>query len=233
MVSPRFLLLAAAAATLASSLGAHGAGTISERREVSGFDRVVLRAVGELQIEQGDREGLVVEAEPRVLPKIETVVKSGTLYIDVTGSFSTQEPLRYRLSVKRLHGIASEASGRIAIGRLQTDELDAAMAGSGTLRIARVEARTIRVRVSGAANVSAAGTVNDQSIVIEGAGEYEAERLTSERARALVSDSGSARLSASEELVADVSGSGAVAYVGNPRVTQKITGAGSVRRAAR
>jgi Putative auto-transporter adhesin, head GIN domain len=233
MLGLRPFLRATAIAALAFPLGAHAADAIRENRDVSGFDRIVLRAVGDLQIEQGDGEALAVEAEPRLLPKIVTTVKAGTLYIDVVGSVSTQQPLRYHLRIKRLQSIVSEAGGSIRVGRLQTDHLAIGMAGSGTLGIARLEARSVQVRVSGAAEVSLAGAVRAQSVAIEGSGDYRAERLASERAQVAISGAGEARVNVKEELVVDLSGSSDVTYLGDPRVRQKITGAGSVRRGAR
>src|SRR5512134_146274 len=71
-----------------------------EPRPVSGIDRVVLRTVGDLEITQGAEEALVVEAEPRVLRRITTEVSGRTLTIDIQGSVSTRQPIRYLLRLK-------------------------------------------------------------------------------------------------------------------------------------
>lgn len=226
----RGLLLASGVAALTCAVAVAGAETGRERREVAGFDQVVLRTVGDLYLEQGDSEALIVEAEPSVLPKVTAVVKGGALYIDLTGNVSTQQPLRYHLRVKRLRGIASEASGEISVGRLQTDQLDVLLSGSGTLKVAGLAARRLRVRMTGSTQVSVAGTVHEQLVSMEGSGEYEAQRLSSRIAQVVIGGSGRARVNASEQLAVDISGSGTVTYFGNPDVQQRVRGAGSVER---
>jgi hypothetical protein len=89
------------------------------------------------------------------------------------------------------------------------------------------------VRLTGATDGSVAGAVREQSIAIEGSGDYRAERLASERARIVISGSGSARVSAAAGARGGDLGAGEVACLGEPRVRQRITGAGSVERAAR
>ena len=47
-----------------------------EVRDVSDFQEVALEGVGTLVIEQGETESLTIEAEPKVLQRIETEVQS-------------------------------------------------------------------------------------------------------------------------------------------------------------
>ena len=167
----RGLMLASAVAALTCAMAVAGSETVRERREVVGFDQVVLRTVGDLYIEQGESEALIVEAEPRVLPKVRAVVKDRTLVIDLTDNVSTQQPLRYHLRVKGLRAIVSEASGEISVGRLQTEQLDVLLNGSGTLKVAGLVARRLRLRMTGSAEVSVSGAVQEQLVSIEGSGE--------------------------------------------------------------
>jgi hypothetical protein len=230
MIATRAITIVAVLAAVCSAVFAREEGIVREQRAVSGFDRIVFHTVGELHIVQGDREALLIEAEPRVIPKVTTIVKDGALHIDLVGNVSTQQPLRYHLTVKRLRGIVSEASGEINASRIQTDRLDVVLAGSGPLKIADLAAETFQVRVTGSADVSISGVVRGQSVAIEGSGEYAADRLMSRLARIVITGSGSARVSAAEELTVEIAGSGTVTYIGNPRVRQQITGAGSVER---
>jgi hypothetical protein len=218
---------------LGASMASEAADTILERRDVAAFDRVVVRAIGDLHIEQGDKEGLIVQAEPRAVTKITTVVKGGTLYIEMNGPVKTRERIRYHLTVKRLRGVVSDGCNDIlAAGPLRAEDLEVVATGSGAVKIKHLVAETLRVRMTGASDVKVSGTVREQAVTIEGSGEYAAERLDSRRARVVVGGAGHARVSASDELAVEISGAGDVMYFGNPRVRQKTTGVGSVERGA-
>ena len=101
------------------AMTSHGAAAVDvarESRSVAGFDRVELRAIGELVIDQGATESLVIEAEKSLVPKISTEVKGGTLYFDFTErQISTQKPIRYFLTIKNLTSVTSVGSGSTSV----------------------------------------------------------------------------------------------------------------------
>ena len=205
-----------------------------ETRVVSDFDRVVLRAVGDLTIEQGEEEKLVVEAEKNVLPKLASQVRSGVLYLDVTpGKLSTEYPIRYYLTVKRLSRIASEGSGQVSAGKLTVPSLELELSGSGSVSVTSITAKDLTVKLGGSADVNiAGGTVTTQRISIDGAGDYAAPRLESAHAAVSIDGSGDVVLNARDTLSVEINGSGDVHYHGNPALSRAIAGAGSVTRAS-
>ena len=84
-----------------SSGTTNGSGNVtSESRDVSGFDEVELRGVGNLSIRQTGSESLSVEAEEDVLPKIRTEVVNNRLIIGPEPNASIQttdhQPRAYR-----------------------------------------------------------------------------------------------------------------------------------------
>ena len=72
--------------------------------------------------------------------------------------------------------------------------------------------------------------MNTQDIHISGSSRYEAEKLESQDVD--ISVSGSARLVVRVERALDISisGSGDVSYIGTPKVTQRISGGGTIRQ---
>ncbi|MDG2072898.1 MAG: DUF2807 domain-containing protein, partial [Pseudomonadales bacterium] len=69
-----------------------------------------------------------------------------------------------------------------------------------------------------------------QSVNISGAGTYKAERLVSDFAEVLVSGSGSADFSVSDNPHVAISVSGNVSYAGYPELIKQITGSGKLTR---
>lgn len=231
----RRLMLAGlvAAALNLQARRAHAAGTVTEQRPVSGFDRIDWQALGELHIEQTGRERLVIEAEPAVLAKARTEVRQGRLHIGFApGRIDTRLPIRFRLEVKSLRALAADGAGEIRIGALSTPELALKLAGSDTLQLARLDARSLDARLDGSGDLGIqAGNVVNQRIVLSGSGRYVAPALHSRQAEASLEGSGDIELAASDLLSARVSGSGDVIYRGRPQVQQTLDGAGSVRPA--
>jgi hypothetical protein len=236
MDSPtRRLMLAGlvAAALNLQARRAHAAGIATEQRSVSGFDRIDWQALGELHIEQTGRERLVIEAEPAVLAKTRTEVRQGRLHISfASGRIDTRLPIRFRLEVKSLRALAADGAGEIHIGALSTPELALKLAGSDTLRVARLDARSLDVQLDGSGDLDIeGGSVASQRVALSGSGRYIAPALASRQAEASLEGSGDVELAVSERLVARVSGSGDVLYHGRPQVHETADGAGSVRAA--
>ena len=219
-----------------SSSGSHGAGAASsshvssyaganakgqddntngpltkEARNISGFDGVELRGVGNLFIEQTGNESLTVEAEKAVVPEIATRVVDGRLIIgpESNSGIHTTGPINYHLTVKNLHSLK--------------------VLGTANAEATGIETENLAVTISGAGNVRMEGRADEQVVEISGTGTYMAENLESREVNIDVAGAGSAIVNAKEELDAEISGVGSVEYVGNPRIQQSLSGAGQVR----
>jgi hypothetical protein len=184
----------------------------SEARDVSGFNEVELKGVGNLSLEQTGSESLTVEAEEDVLPKIRTEVENKRLIIspERNTSINTTKPINYKLTVKDLNTLKVSGSGNVEAKDINTDEL--------------------AVTIGGAGDVEIRGSADSQEVEISGSGEYRAGDLESKEATIDVRGSGLATVNVSDELEADVSGSGSVEYIGDPMVQQEVSGAGEVRK---
>ena len=67
-------------------------------------------------------------------------------------------------------------------------------------------------------------------MTISGAGEYRGARLVSQNATVTVAGAGQVVIHAVKTLNATISGAGSVDYIGDPKVTERVSGAGRVRR---
>ncbi len=75
-----------------------------------------------------------------------------------------------------------------------------------------------------------AGRATEQRIAISGAGNYRAPELTSDSAKVAVSGAGKVLVNVAKTLKIAIAGAGTVEYIGDPKVTQDISGVGRVRR---
>jgi len=186
------------------------AGVGKESRNVSGFDEVELRGVGNLSIEQTGGESLTVEAEKDVIPELTTRVVNNRLIIGAkpNTAIHTTEPINYKLTVKDLRSLE--------------------VLGSASVEAEDISTHKLAVTISGAGNVKAGGEAGEQEINILGSGTYHAEDLESREVKIHVAGVGSAIVNVREKLEAEINGVGSVEYIGDPTVEQDVNGAGQV-----
>jgi hypothetical protein len=181
-----------------------------ESRNVSGFDGVELRGVGNLYIKQTGHEALTVEAEKAIIPELATRVVGGRLIIgpESNSAIHTTGPINYHLTVKNLNSLE--------------------VLGTANAEATGIETEDLTVTINGAGNVRMEGKADEQAVEISGTGTYLAENMESREVNIDVAGAGSAIVNAKEKLDAEISGIGSVEYVGHPRVQQSVSGAGQV-----
>jgi hypothetical protein len=222
-------------------------------RPLGGVDAVRLGTIGTLHIEFGDREELVIEGEDNIVEHIVTELEDGDLKIDTQWRCNLRptEPVDYYLTVKYLEGIglsssgdavapdiaASDfwidvsSSGEMETGSIETGRLSIRISSSGDVRIPDLQASSLDVSLSSSGTlVIGGGNVVEQDISLSSSGSYRAGDLESERADVRVSSSGNAYIMVTEDLNAGMSSSGSVYYSGNPRVHQRASSSGRLRR---
>jgi len=205
---------------------------ITESRDVSNFDRLVLNGSGEVVITQGEEEALSVETDDNVMPYITTEVKRGILYLGVdTEKVKTISPtrLRFTLNVKDLVGLDISGLGEITAASLDTHGLDIEIDGSGDVQIDSLATEKVEVRIDGSGKVKLAGKATGQDITINGTGKYLTGDLRSDTVKITVSGSGDAVVWATTTLDAHINGSGSVNYYGSPTVDLSGSGSGKMK----
>jgi hypothetical protein len=204
---------------------------VTETREVSGFTGVVLTGIGNLNITQGDAEGLTIEAEDNLLPYLKTQVTNGVLTIgdsDSTVIVIPTKPIILNLKVKTLDSIKLEGAGNGSSPTLKSENLDLSLSGAGNMEIGQLEATGLTTSMSGAGNVNVAGEVQSQDVNMSGLGNYSAGNLKSTTASINMSGAGNATVWAEESLSIQMSGAGSLSYYGTPKTTQSISGVGRI-----
>ncbi|MBM3708962.1 MAG: DUF2807 domain-containing protein [Actinobacteria bacterium] len=209
-----------------------GSGDIAVREfDVEGFSRLIFSGIGKVYIEQGTEESLKVEAEDNILRAISVNVKGNKLEIGLRRGFLNFVPTRdikFYLKVKDLNDIEISGVGSIYCKKLETEKLEIKSSGIGSVELNLV-ADDIEILLSGAGKVTMSGEVDTQQITITGAGSYSAKDLVSNDCEIDISGAGKAVVNAVKTLDINMSGFGRVEYVGNPAITQSISGGGVIK----
>ena len=203
----------------------------TETRDVAGFNGVQFAGLGELNISQGASEGLTIEAEDNILPKIVTEVRSGILYIGFERD-NWQDMVRptrnivFTLKVKNLNSLDLSGLGNVTMPKLSTDSLDVKVSGAGGVKIEQISAKTVTSSMSGAGNVELAGKITSHTLTLSGLGNYSAGDLESQSASINLSGAGGATVWAKDSLTVKISGAGTVSYYGSPKISKDVSGLG-------
>jgi hypothetical protein len=214
----------------------------AETRQVSSFDRVSIRGntcSAQLFISQGEQEDLTIEAPPEYLNRLHSQVKDGKLTVRLRGSWlqeledalttcMNRPHIVYHLKVCELTSLEVQCAYRVHASRIETPYLRLRLNGTGDFKLDWLSAESMQVHHSGTGTLRISGQVEQQSVVLDGVGSYLALGLESRRARVRLSGAGLARVRVSEELDASLRGVGALEYSGQPRISQRISGAGRV-----
>jgi len=205
-----FLLLAASGCDR-DVFGLRGSGNvITEPRDVSGFNEIALFGSGKVRVDMNGTESLIIEAEDNIMPLLTSEVHDGRLELSVESSISPTSDVIYTVSAVGLEGVA--------------------VAGSGEVTATGVAADSFDVDISGSGRVEPTGTAGTLSVEISGSGRYLGEDFEASVGTVRVSGSGEAVVNVTDDLDVDVSGSGGVQYIGNPAITESVSGSGDISR---
>jgi hypothetical protein len=183
----------------------------TERREVSGFDRLTVEGAYAVEVACGAGPSLEVEADDNLLPLIKTEVEGGRLRIRGERGMSAKALPRVRLSVPDVKEVEVAGAGEFDLSGVRNEALKISVPGAGRLR-ASGETGRLEVKVDGAASVDAAG-------------------LRARRVSAECNGAGSVSVHATDALDAVVNGVGTINYSGDPpNVNRQVNGIGRISK---
>jgi hypothetical protein len=218
-----------------TSTDVFGSGVVAEEnRTVIGITGVVLAGEGNLYIEEGAAEELIVTAEDNLLPYILTEVQGGILEIRTRSNINLEPtlPIEYYLTVVSLESVLLSGVGDITVSDLMIPQLSLTLSGFGNVEVTNLEADELDVVLSGVGDFRISGTVDAQRLNVTGLGEYDARDLSS--LDGVISIVGNANQTAtvrvSDMLTVTINGNGTVFYIGDPFVDANINGSGSVQQ---
>lgn len=210
----------------------------SEHEELAPFHEIEVGGTAAVTLLQSDRESIDVEARDRAT-RVDTDLSAGRLVIRArdrrrwwSGLFGHRTPGRPNIIIhfRKLDVLALTGNVKLNAPQLATSSLRIAASGGSSLSIGDLSATSLRVNGSGALQAHLAGHVEDEDVSISGAGSYSAEHLYATHASVSVSGVGSVLLHAERTLDASLSGAGVIEYVGDPAVTEHVSGIGRVKR---
>lgn len=209
---------------------------VTETRDVKPFDEIALQGRGDVVLEQGDVESVVIEADEAVMPHVKAEVEGHRLVLGLEHWWDhllhPLASLHFRVSAVTVNGVSISGSGSVKADTLRTDDLRLDVSGSGEMAVGQLAARSVALGISGAGKMVVAGEVERVEVRISGSGNVQTADLAAQSADVRISGSGNVAVDASQKLAVQISGSGSVKYRGQPQLSQRISGTGSVEAVA-
>jgi hypothetical protein len=156
----------------------------------------------------------------------ETKITATDLDLNVSGSGSLT------LDIAASGNVDADVSGSGDIDLKGTcRNLDSKISGSGKVKSNTKISDTADFSVSGSGKIEASGSATNVKTSISGSGKVFAANLEASRCEVKISGSGTVEINVKDELDANISGSGSVAYKGNPsKVNSNSSGSGKVSK---
>ena len=220
--------VAAVAAVSASALVIAAAHAEQMTLPATGATQVSINTVGDLVIRPGTDEKVIVEAEPKVLAKLDVSTKGDTLTITTKGDFSTQKPVKFTVTLRALRRLTTSGSGSSLVEGFSGPNFDVDVNGSGDVSLKNIKSTKLNVRLQASGNVDATGSGTTVIARVDGSGNIDARDYKARVVEATIDGAGNIYVHADESLKASIGGAGSIEYKGKPKVSQNVTGAGTV-----
>jgi hypothetical protein len=184
----------------------------SQTRTPGNFTAVKLTNAGKVNITSGPTLQLTIADDSNLLALVQTTVTNNELSIGYKQNVNIiGGNLIVTIVMPALNSTTNSGSGSFNVnGNFITNGVfQTSISGSGGITLTGGSADSLIASITGSGNIKAEGfPVKDASVSISGSGE--------------------ADVAPSDMLNAVLSGSGSIHYIGNPTVTKKISGSGTV-----
>jgi hypothetical protein len=189
---------------------------VKSERQLSPFNKIEVGSAFTVSLSQGEFE-VIIETDENLLDQIETTVKNDILYIG-TDQLKNPNALKVYISAPQLSGIEVTGAARLeSVGLLLYPKFNLNASGAARVNM-ELETGELNSDVSGAARVKLTGSANTHKSIVSGAASINALRLRTISTNTTVSGASRISVFATNEIISDISGAGAVNYFDDPEI---------------
>ncbi len=211
--------------------GIVGNGDVETRSEdVHPFNRLYIQGNFDVHLTQAKRPDLVIKADENLQDYIEVRQTGNKLTIACDRNIIRAKRKDIYISMKDLQKL--DLAGAVELQTTEPMDLESLSifcSGASDIYL-ELEAERLRIDVSGATECDLEGQVDEASLVLAGAGDFNSLGMEMEELDIDLSGAASARVFVTERLHVDLSGAGSIKYKGDPEIRKSISGIGSLRR---
>lgn len=210
--------------------------TTSQSYTVGAFTGVALAGPHDVVVTVGGPVSVRAEGDAAIIERLDIRVENGTLKIGTkkgtswsAGFMRDRAPVTVHVTTPALASAAVAGSGDMRIDKVEGNAFSGSIAGSGDMTIAALRVGAADFSVAGSGDIKASGTAGTTNVSIAGSGDVDLRGVEARRATVSVVGSGDVRAHAAESADVSIMGSGNVTMAGNARCTVNKRGSGDIR----
>ncbi|MBV9883991.1 MAG: DUF2807 domain-containing protein [Sphingomonadaceae bacterium] len=198
------------------------------------FDKIALEGSPDVVVTVGGAAAVHAEGDQEMIDRLEIVNENGQLRIGYRHdsgswfSWSHHRGVTVHVTLPALAGASIAGSGDMRIDRVQGPAFAGTVTGSGGMNVASLTADQASFSVTGSGDITAAGRARQANASITGSGDLHLTQLEAANATVAVAGSGDIGIRATETAAIELRGSGDVTVAGPARCTINKSGSGDV-----
>ena len=201
---------------------------------LSGFDAVSLEGPQEVIVAVGPAYSVRAVGDREALERLRVEQDSRSLKIgSIKGNWINRGNNRGKaivyVTMPALAKAAVAGSGDMRIDRVEGGRFSGAVSGSGDLNLAALRVNDAAFSIAGSGAIRAAGSAGRSSISVAGSGDVDLSGVETRSASVSIVGSGDVRARAIENASVSIMGSGDVMITGPAKCSLKKMGSGSLR----
>ena len=223
-VAPLALLFAAAPAVAADRVFSVGS-----------YERVRVDGPFEVRIVTGGSPNAKASGDRQLLDRLAIAV-NGTILTVRLGNGGWGEMPRSKvnappvitLSAPRLTSLAISAGARVTVTRMVAQRIDLSVIGSGSLALERADTDQLRAALTGSGTMTIGGRANRATLLTDGPGTIDASTMTVNDLIVQLAGAGDTKAAARHTAQVTTTGLGSVTVIGNAKCVVKSVAGGPV-----
>lgn len=196
----------------------------------TGFDEVEAAGPDNVEVRVGPNYSVRAQGSAAALERLRIRVEDSKLTVARrSGDDNDGGAARIVVTLPRLTGASVAGSGDLRVDKVEAAEFEGAIAGSGNLTLGAVQLEELELNIAGSGTIRAGGRARRLEVNIAGSGRIDAPGLTAQGGEVSIAGSGDVRANVDGAAKVEVMGAGNVDL--GPRARCEVTrmGAGSVR----
>jgi hypothetical protein len=208
---------------------------IRRNYQVAGFDRVALAGPHNVIVTVGGAASVRAEGDSKLIERLEITVKDGELRIgekDRSGfswSSNNRQALTIYVTAPSLRSAAVAGSGDLKVDKVEGKTFAAAIGGSGNIDLPSMKVEEASFAIGGSGNIKAVGTAATSAASIGGSGDLDLAGFETRQTKVSIAGSGNVTARATEAADINIVGSGDVTLAGGAKCTISKMGSGEAR----
>ncbi len=214
--------------------GAGSAKMTQRSYQLAGFTGVSVAGPHDVVVAVGPAYSVRAEGPAELLDRLEIKLEGRNLEIGTrkgkwpNGSRHSDK-VRIHVTMPVIEAASVAGSGDIRIDRVEGSRFAGSIGGSGDIDVAALRVGEASFSVAGSGNIRASGSAGRSSVSVAGSGDVDLEALEARTASVSIVGSGDVRARAMETADVSIMGSGDVTLSGSARCSVSKMGSGSVR----